>query len=308
MPATLAARARRPASPRPPCTVRGCEPWPPRTRPPSCGCWPNADDDLAGECTRILNRLHSLLRDLIPGGAPTDLTADKTAALLRVRRPATATAACRRELARDLLSDLRRLDSRLSDNMAQLGQSRAATGTTLTQVHGLGVILAAKLLGHVGDLGRFPSHSHFASYTATAPLNASSGTSNATGPTPAPTATSTPPCTPSRSATAATPDPAAATTCANSSEARTQPRPAEHSSDAWPTASTGPSSATNTDTSCCRANQAIPCWGRPHRPERSHETAHWPSQLVWARPRMLPSLSLNQAARPPWVVAMPSTV
>jgi transposase len=77
-------------------------------------------DDLAGERTRILNRHHSLLRDLIPGGAPTDLTADKTAALLRGLRPATATAACRRELARDLLSDLRRLDSRLSDNKVQL--------------------------------------------------------------------------------------------------------------------------------------------------------------------------------------------
>jgi hypothetical protein len=53
-------------------------------------------DDLAGERTRILNRLHALLRDLLPGGAPTDLTAHKAAALLRGLRPATATAACRR--------------------------------------------------------------------------------------------------------------------------------------------------------------------------------------------------------------------
>jgi transposase len=51
--------------------------------------------DLAGERTRILNRLHGLLRDLLPGGAPTDLSADKAAALLRGVRPATATAACR---------------------------------------------------------------------------------------------------------------------------------------------------------------------------------------------------------------------
>jgi transposase len=33
----------------------------------------------------MLNRLHGLLRDLIPDGAPTDLTADKAAALLRAR-------------------------------------------------------------------------------------------------------------------------------------------------------------------------------------------------------------------------------
>jgi transposase len=37
------------------------------------------------------------------------------------------------------------------------------------------VVVAAKLLGHVGDIGRFPSQDHFASYTATAPLDASSG-------------------------------------------------------------------------------------------------------------------------------------
>ena len=132
-------------------------------------------DDLAGERTRILNRLHGLLRDLLPGGAPTNLTADKAAALLRGLRPATATAACRRQLARDLLGDLRRVDARLADNKAQLRDALAATGSTLTQIHGLGVVVAAKLLGHIGDIHRFPSQDHFASYTATAPLDASSG-------------------------------------------------------------------------------------------------------------------------------------
>jgi len=68
-------------------------------------------DDLAGERTRILNRLHGLLRDLLPGGAPSNLSADKAAALLRRVRPATATAACRRQLARELLGDLRRVDT-----------------------------------------------------------------------------------------------------------------------------------------------------------------------------------------------------
>ncbi|WP_329531563.1 IS110 family transposase [Streptomyces sp. NBC_01450] len=35
-------------------------------------------------------------------------------------------------------------------------------------------MLAAKLLGHVGDVTRFPTEHHFASYTGTAPLDASS--------------------------------------------------------------------------------------------------------------------------------------
>jgi transposase len=131
--------------------------------------------DLTGERTRILNRLHGLLRDLLPGGAPTDLSADKATALLRGLRPATATAAYRRQLARDLLTDLRRVDARLTDNKIQAQDALAATASTLTDIHGLGVVLATKILGHVGDITRFPSQDHFASYTATAPLDASSG-------------------------------------------------------------------------------------------------------------------------------------
>jgi transposase len=132
-------------------------------------------DDLAHERARLLNRLHGLLRDLIPGGAPTGLSADKAAALLRTIRPTTATQACRRDLARDLLADLRRIDQRLKDNEAQTRDALAATGSTLTQIHGLGTVLAAKILGHVGDITRFPAADHFASYTGTAPLDASSG-------------------------------------------------------------------------------------------------------------------------------------
>ncbi|MFI7650286.1 transposase [Micromonospora sp. NPDC049460] len=67
-------------------------------------------DDLARERVRLLNRLHVLLRDLIPGGAALDLTADKAAVLLRTTRPLTATDSCRRDLARELIADLRHLD------------------------------------------------------------------------------------------------------------------------------------------------------------------------------------------------------
>lgn len=95
--------------------------------------------------------------------------------MLRTARPATATAACRRELARDLLADLRCIDRRLADNEAQIRDALAATDSTLTQIHGLGPVLAAKILGHFGDIARFRSADHFASYTGTAPLEASSG-------------------------------------------------------------------------------------------------------------------------------------
>jgi transposase len=45
----------------------------------------------------------------------------------------------------------------------------------LTEVFGVGPVLAAKLLGHAGDITRFPDRDHFASYSGTAPVEASSG-------------------------------------------------------------------------------------------------------------------------------------
>jgi transposase len=49
-------------------------------------------------------------------------------------------------------------------------------GTTLTEIFGIGPILAAKIIGTVGSVARFPSRGHFASsYCGTAPVEASSG-------------------------------------------------------------------------------------------------------------------------------------
>ncbi|OBF80864.1 transposase [Mycobacterium sp. 852002-51759_SCH5129042] len=132
-------------------------------------------EDLARERTRVLNRLHQLLRELIPGGVPTGLSADKAAAAMRRIKPGTATDACRRDLAKELLTDLRRIDSNIKANEAQMRDALAATTTTLHEIHGIGRVLAAKLLGHIGDITRFPSADHFAAYTGTAPLAASSG-------------------------------------------------------------------------------------------------------------------------------------
>lgn len=39
----------------------------------------------------------------------------------------------------------------------------------------MGTVLAAKGLGHVGNIDRFPDRDHFASYTGSAPLEAPSG-------------------------------------------------------------------------------------------------------------------------------------
>ena len=50
-----------------------------------------------------------------------------------------------------------------------------ASGTSLLEIHGVGPIVAAFILGHVGDPARFPTADRFASYNGTAPIEASSG-------------------------------------------------------------------------------------------------------------------------------------
>jgi hypothetical protein len=47
-------------------------------------------DELTGERSRAVNRLHRLLRDLRPGGAPTELSTEAAARLLNRIRPKTA--------------------------------------------------------------------------------------------------------------------------------------------------------------------------------------------------------------------------
>ena len=81
----------------------------------------------------------------------------------------------RKRIARELLADGRRLDRQVKTASQAIRQAVRENGTTLTEVYGVGPVLAAKLLGHAGDITRFPSRDHFASYTGTAPIEASSG-------------------------------------------------------------------------------------------------------------------------------------
>jgi transposase len=51
----------------------------------------------------------------------------------------------------------------------------AASGTTLTDIFGVGDVVAASLSGHSGDIGRFPTGDRFAADNGTAPSEWSSG-------------------------------------------------------------------------------------------------------------------------------------
>ena len=128
------------------------------------------------ERTRSLNCLHALLRDLLPGGVSGKLSAERAASILRGIRPKGASARLRRRLASEVLRDIRTLDRKVADLDERIEAEVEASGTTLTQIFGIGPILAARIIGTVGDVMRFPTRAHyFASYSGTAPLEASSG-------------------------------------------------------------------------------------------------------------------------------------
>jgi transposase len=133
-------------------------------------------EDLVAERTRALNRLHGLLRDLLPGGVARSLSADRAARILRgIRARGGASARLRRRLASEVLRDIRTLDRKIADLDGRIEAEVRASGTVLTEIFGVGPILAARIIGTVGDVARFPTKAHFASYSGTAPLEASSG-------------------------------------------------------------------------------------------------------------------------------------
>jgi transposase len=130
---------------------------------------------LGEDHVRMISQLHRLLLELIPGGAKTSLSAAQAKALLGKVRPRDAAGKTRRRVAAELIADLQQVYDRTKAADKELKALLAATGTTLTQLHGIGPSGAARLLVEVGDITRFPTRAHFASWTGTAPIDASSG-------------------------------------------------------------------------------------------------------------------------------------
>ena len=130
---------------------------------------------LAAQRVRSVNQLHALLRDLVAGGAPTALKADGAAALLRSIRPATGVERARKQLAWDLVREIRGLDAALKSITQRMVDALEAHPSRLVDIDGVGPVLAARLIGRCGRASRFRTADAFASYAGTAPVEASSG-------------------------------------------------------------------------------------------------------------------------------------
>jgi transposase len=77
--------------------------------------------------------------------------------------------------AAEFLDDLRRIDAQMRGTRQKLTTAVRATGTTTTEIFGVGAVIAAIVIGCVADVSRFASRDHFAAYNGTAPIEVSSG-------------------------------------------------------------------------------------------------------------------------------------
>ena len=89
--------------------------------------------------------------------------------------PQTPAEQVRYDLALELLDDVRRLDAQTKESHRRIRVAVKASGTSLTDVYGVGPIIAAQIIGYTGDARRFANRDAFASYNGTAPIEWSSG-------------------------------------------------------------------------------------------------------------------------------------
>ena len=131
--------------------------------------------DLGRQKNKAACRLHALLLDLIPGGVTAQMTVTRANAMLDTIDTTDAMSRHRVELGRELVADMARLEAQMKTSKQRIRTAVAASGTSLTEIYGCGPICAAMIIGHTGNISRFESRGHFASYNATAPNEASSG-------------------------------------------------------------------------------------------------------------------------------------
>ena len=127
---------------------------------------------------QTVDRLQALLAELLPGQAKRDITTGQAKAMLATVRPRDIAGKTRRRIAAEELADLVAVEAKIKKATAELKAMVLARGSRLMDIHGVGPVVAARILADVGDVARFADRNRFASWTGTAPLDASSGEQN----------------------------------------------------------------------------------------------------------------------------------
>ena len=132
-------------------------------------------DELAHQRVQTVNRLQRLLSELLPGQRKRDLSATQAKAMLATVRPRDIAGKTRRRMAAEEIADLVAVDAKLKRIKIELKAAVLERGSHLMNIYGVGPAGAARVLADVGDVARFADRNRFASWTGTAPLDASSG-------------------------------------------------------------------------------------------------------------------------------------
>lgn len=132
-------------------------------------------DELSKTRVQAANRLHRLLSELVPGQGKRDITTGQAKTILATVRPRDVAGKVRRRLAVEQVSDLVAVEKKIKALTKELKAMVLASGSTLMELPGVGPVVAARTLADTGDVARFTDRNRFASWTGTAPIEASSG-------------------------------------------------------------------------------------------------------------------------------------
>jgi transposase len=132
-------------------------------------------DELSRAKVQCINRLHRLLSELVPGQSKKDLTALQARTILAAARPRDSVRKTLKRLALEQLAELMAIEKKTKASSRELKTLVIARGSHLMDLTGVGPVVAARILADVGDVARFADRNRFASWTGTAPLDASSG-------------------------------------------------------------------------------------------------------------------------------------
>lgn len=125
---------------------------------------------------QTVGRLQGLLAELLPGKAKRHITTGQAKVMLASVRFRDIAGKTRRRIAAEELVELVAVE--VEKATAELKAIVLARGSRLVDLHGVGPVVAARVLADVGDVARFADRNRFASWTGTAPLDASSGEQN----------------------------------------------------------------------------------------------------------------------------------
>ncbi|WP_370460059.1 IS110 family transposase [Nostocoides sp. F2B08] len=131
--------------------------------------------ELSSARVQTVNRLQRHLSELTPGKTKKNITAAQAKTILASVRPRDLVGKTRRRLAAEQLAELVVIDKKIKDLKKELKAMVIARGSSLMELPGVGPVVAARVLADTGDVARFVDRNRFASWTGTAPIEASSG-------------------------------------------------------------------------------------------------------------------------------------